>query len=125
MRSRQVGAVLLAAAGVAALALALLGRGGIFAVAVAVAVILLLLATNRRSPASRISSGLRPLVGAGLLLRLRSGGAEPVLLKIAQPKGARLEGRGLVVPEAAYVQWAGSRLPRVTGHPGGAPGGRP
>lgn len=135
--------MLLAAAGVAALTLALLGRGGIFGVVVAV--MFLVLAMSRLSHAGRISSELRPLVGsrvtvsvwgtrlvaaseqpelasvsafgAGLLLRLRSGTARPVLLKIAQPKGARFEGRRLVVPDAAYVQWAGSRLPRVTGQP--------
>jgi hypothetical protein len=141
--NRQVAGVFLATAGTAALALALLGRGSMFGIVVAV--MLLLLAADVLSQAGRISSELRPLVGkrvkvtvwgaplvasaeqlelasassfgAGLLLRLRVGTTGPVLLKIAQPKAAMFEAGALVIPDAAYVQWAGSRLPRVAGHP--------
>jgi hypothetical protein len=51
--------------------------------------------------------------GAGLLIRLRTADAgSPLLLKVAQPRGARsLDGR-VEIEQARYVSWAGKRLPR-------------
>jgi hypothetical protein len=40
-----------------------------------------------------------------------------VLLKVAQPRSWRVEHGGLVIQDAAYVQWAGKRLARVAGVP--------
>ena len=56
--------------------------------------------------------------GAGLLLRLRRGGGGDLgLLKVAQPTEARFHPDGIEIADAAYVQWAGARLPRVSGAP--------
>ncbi|HSP16004.1 MAG TPA: hypothetical protein VLV78_14765 [Thermoanaerobaculia bacterium] len=54
--------------------------------------------------------------GAGLLLFLRpSSGDDRMLLKIAQPKDARLHERGVEIADAAYVQFGGKRLKRLPG----------
>jgi hypothetical protein len=137
--SRQLRAALLALAGIGALALAVAGtaRGA----ALAAAVVWLLLAGSTLSRASRVAVPLRRFVGrrvavtvwgaplgspgeelaltsvtafgAGLLMRLSTPGSKTaVLLKVAQPQGANVTDSGLVVQEAAYVQWAGKRLPR-------------
>jgi hypothetical protein len=56
--------------------------------------------------------------GAGLLLRLRRGGSGDLeLLKVAQPTEARFHPHGVEIADAAYVQWAGARLPRLSGAP--------
>jgi hypothetical protein len=53
-------------------------------------------------------------LGAGLLIRLQNG-ERAELLKVAQPEGGSFENGTLVVPQAAYVQWAGKRLAQQTG----------
>ena len=53
--------------------------------------------------------------GAGLLIWLQVRGGEIILLKIAQPKGLRQEGRRVEIAEARYVQWNGVRLGRADG----------
>jgi hypothetical protein len=138
---RNLAATGFAIAGLTALALAFLGRGR--TVSLAAAVLFLFLAGTLLSSARRVSTLLREFVGkrvvvtvwgapltaeapalvmtsvsslgAGLLIRLQHG-TKPQLLKVAQPKRAAFEGGRLVVPEAAYVQWAGRRLARQPGH---------
>jgi uncharacterized protein (DUF58 family) len=57
-------------------------------------------------------------LGAGLHVFLRTGPGGPSLhLKIAQPERARIEPGAVLIETAAYVQWAGRRLPRVAGVP--------
>ena len=56
-------------------------------------------------------------VGAGLLFYLSQSGDARTLLKVAQPRSWRVEHGGLIVQEAAYVQWAGKRLARAQGVP--------
>jgi hypothetical protein len=140
--SYQLRGVGLALAGFIALALAVAGTAR--APAIAAAVVFFLLAGSTLSRARRLAAPLRRLVGrrvavtvwgsplgspgeelaltsasafgAGLLIRLRPAGSETaVLLKVAQPQKARVTDSGLVVQEAAYVQWAGKRLPRQAG----------
>ncbi|HEX9163693.1 MAG TPA: hypothetical protein VF980_18440 [Thermoanaerobaculia bacterium] len=54
--------------------------------------------------------------GAGLLFRLEPGsGGKGTLLKVAQPASPLQTERGVEIPHAAYVQWAGRRLPHVDG----------
>jgi len=49
--------------------------------------------------------------GAGLLIRLRpSAGGRRSLLKVAQPKSARVEMGRIEIGDAAYVSWAGTKL---------------
>jgi hypothetical protein len=57
-------------------------------------------------------------LSAGLHVFLRvSPGASPTHLKVAQPGRAQVLPRLLTIESAAYVQWAGKRLPRVAGAP--------
>lgn len=54
--------------------------------------------------------------GAGLLLWVRVGSdRRPKLLKVAQPRAVRNPPDGVEIADAAYVQWARARLPRVPG----------
>jgi hypothetical protein len=55
--------------------------------------------------------------GAGLLIYLEGSADSRTLLKVAQPRSWRADGGGLVIDEAAYVQWAGKRLARAAGCP--------
>lgn len=56
--------------------------------------------------------------GAGLHLYLRSGtSARPMHLKVAQPKQITFTADGLIVESAAYVQWLGRSLRKVSGKP--------
>lgn len=140
--SQQLLAVVLALTGFTALALA--GGGTPRAAAVVVAVVCFLFAGSTLSRAGRLAAQLRRLVGrrvvvtvwgtplgspgeeltlasasafgAGLLMRLGSpGSGASILLKVAQPRKASTTDSGLVVQEAAYVQWDGKRLPRQAG----------
>jgi hypothetical protein len=64
------------------------------------------------SPVFQVDS-VRAL-GAGLLIFLRQAPKSgPTLLKVAQPRAARVEGPAVEIGHAAYVQWDGRRLPRV------------
>jgi hypothetical protein len=56
-------------------------------------------------------------VGAGLLIYLSDRGGSRALLKVAQPRSWRVEDARVIVDDAAYVQWAGRRLPRAEGLP--------
>ena len=142
--SRNLLGLAFALAGVGSLAFALAGRGGV--ASVFAAMIFLLVSATKFSVAGRLSGSLRELVGervvvtvwgepiaaeagdlvlasvaafgAGLLLRLRPAeGARKTLLKVAQPRGATSQAGRLVIESAAYVQWAGVRLPRHAGRP--------
>jgi Na+-transporting methylmalonyl-CoA/oxaloacetate decarboxylase gamma subunit len=54
--------------------------------------------------------------GAGLLIRLRATpGGPALLLKVAQPRAARLEEGRIEISEAAYVSWAGTRIKAAAG----------
>lgn len=54
--------------------------------------------------------------GAGLLIHLRATSGGPrSLLKVAQPKSARLEEGRIEIGEAAYVSWAGTKLKPAVG----------
>jgi hypothetical protein len=51
-------------------------------------------------------------VGAGLLIRLRAPhDRQPVLLKVAQPGRAIVQGGRVEITAARYIQWAGKRRP--------------
>jgi hypothetical protein len=53
-----------------------------------------------------------------LLIHLRpAGGGERHLLKIAQPKDFHVAPDHLSIGQAAYVSWAGTRLPRQDTRP--------
>lgn len=57
-------------------------------------------------------------LGAGLHVFLRVGSSgSSTHLKVAQPSRAQVLPQGLAIESAAYVQWAGKRLPRVKGAP--------
>ena len=57
-------------------------------------------------------------VGAGLLIYLIDAENAKTLLKVAQPRSWRVGGGGgVVIDDAAYVQWAGRRLARAPGRP--------
>ena len=56
-------------------------------------------------------------IGAGLHLFVRLGDGPPRHLKVAQPRGATIDERSAEIAEAAYVQWAGRKVPRVAGAP--------
>ena len=57
-------------------------------------------------------------VGAGLLIHLRRGsGGARTLLKVAQPRSARIEEHRVEISQARYVSWAGTRLKPDSGHP--------
>jgi hypothetical protein len=57
-------------------------------------------------------------LGAGLHVFFRfEPGVSSTHLKIAQPGRAEVRPRHLIIESAAYVQWAGRRLPRVAGAP--------
>jgi hypothetical protein len=56
-------------------------------------------------------------LGAGLLIYLSHSGEARTLLKVAQPRSWLVENGRLVIDDAAYVQWAGERLPRAQGFP--------
>jgi hypothetical protein len=57
-------------------------------------------------------------LSAGLHLFLRvSPSGSSTHLKVAQPSGALALPQQLTIESAAYVQWAGKRLPRVAGAP--------
>jgi len=51
-------------------------------------------------------------LGAGLHIYLRHGNEPPRDLKVAQPRLATLGESQVIIREAAYVQWAGKRIPR-------------
>lgn len=54
--------------------------------------------------------------GAGLLFRLApTSGGKAALLKVAQPKSVSNHLHSIEIGDAAYVQWAGARVPRVQG----------
>jgi hypothetical protein len=57
-------------------------------------------------------------LSAGLHVFLQVGPKGPSIhLKVAQPGRAQVLPRRLTIESAAYVQWAGKRLPRVAGAP--------
>jgi hypothetical protein len=57
-------------------------------------------------------------LGVGLLIRLQAApGAKRTLLKIAQPRDVVVSVERVTIGRAAYVQWSGRRLKRVTGDP--------
>lgn len=57
-------------------------------------------------------------LSAGLHVFLQvSPGGSSTHLKVAQPRRAQVLPQGLTIESAAYVQWAGKRLPRVAGAP--------
>lgn len=137
--ARKLIAVGLAAAGVGALSLALTDRARTLSIGAAV---LFLLAAMLLSNLRALALPLRELVGkpvvvtawgtplptsapqlvvasvssfgAGLLIRLQTG-ERAELLKVAQPRSASYDSGTLLVPQAAYVQWAGKRLVRQAG----------
>lgn len=140
--SQQLLGVVLALTGFTALALAVAGTAR--AAAVVAGVVCFLFAGSTLSRAGRLAAQLRRLVGrrvvvtvwgtplgspgeeltlasasafgAGLLMRLSLAESQTsILLKVAQPQQASTTDNGLVVREAAYVQWAGKRLPRQAG----------
>ena len=138
--ARKLIAVGLAAAGVGALSLALTDRAR--TLSIGAAVFFLLLAAILLSNSRALALPLRELVGkpvvvtawgtplptsasqlvvasvssfgAGLLIRLQTGECAE-LLKVAQPRSASYNSGTLLVPQAAYVQWAGKRLVRQAG----------
>jgi hypothetical protein len=56
--------------------------------------------------------------GAGLLIHLRAASSGPrLLLKVAQPRSARVEEDRIEISEAAYVSWAGKKLRPAAGKP--------
>jgi hypothetical protein len=58
------------------------------------------------------------VAGAGLLLHLRSIPDGPkTVLKVAQPKNARVGQRDVVIDGAAYVSWAGATVKRAERSP--------
>ena len=139
--ARKLIAVALAVTGIGALGVAITGRATV--ASIFVSVVLLFLAATLLSTARSLALALRQLVGrpvvvaawgaplpanaptlivtsvssfgAGLLIRLQNG-ERAELLKVAQPQRATFQSGKLVVPEAAYVQWAGKRLARQAGH---------
>jgi hypothetical protein len=55
-------------------------------------------------------------IGVGLLIYLRATSGGPrSLLKVAQPRSARLEEGRIEITEAAYVSWAGTKLKAAVG----------
>ena len=140
MLNRKALAAVLTILGLAALCLA--STGWATMPSIVAAAVLLFLAASLLSKARTLALSVRELVGrsvvvaawgtplpangpqlvlaaassfgAGLLIRLQAGGRTE-LLKVAQPQCGSFEGDSLVVPEAAYVQWAGKRLPRKAG----------
>ena len=57
-------------------------------------------------------------LSAGLHVFLQVGpNGSSTHLKVAQPSRAQVLPKQLTIESAAYVQWAGKRLPRVTGTP--------
>ena len=52
--------------------------------------------------------------GAGLLIHLRTSTvAKRTLLKVAQPRSPNARGGRVEIGQAAYVSWAGKKLPRA------------
>lgn len=71
----------------------------------------------RRSAAGDLRVESVGAAGAGLSIYLVGSAAPRTLLKVAQPRSWRVEEGRLVIDEAAYVQWAGTRLARAAGFP--------